>query len=55
MPLNPRLNRFERFANATLGVGLSLYALLGGIDHLWIKIVLCVVGASFVVGGIGGT
>lgn len=54
MKLNPRLNQLERIGSTVIGVGMLVLAFLG-IDQLWIRIALSLLGIVFIVGGLGGT
>ncbi len=55
MKLDPVLSKPERFGSLVMGLAAIGYAVLGGIDALWLRAVLIALGIVFVVGGIGGT
>ncbi len=54
MNIETRLGRVDRLASGVGGVGLILFALFGGIDALWLRIVMIAVGVVFLIGFIGG-
>ena len=54
MNLDPHLGKADRIANFALGVGFVAYALLGGFDHVWTRIVILIVGLVTAAGGLRG-
>jgi len=55
MTIDPNLKKADRIASVVIGAFVAGYAIFGEFDHTWVRIVLGVLGAAFVVGGLGGT
>lgn len=55
MNIDPNLKKADRIGSVIIGAFVAGYAIFGELDHAWIRVVLGVLGAAFVVGGLGGT
>ena len=55
MNLDPKLGRIDRIGSLALGAGLVGYAILGGFDQSWLRVLVAILGLVFAVGGLGGT
>lgn len=53
--MNTKLGGIDRIASGIAGIGLILYALLGGLDKTWLQVTMIVIGAAFAIGAVGGT
>ena len=55
MNIDPNLKRADRIGSVVIGAFVAGYAIFGQFDHTWVRVVLGVLGAAFVAGGLGGT
>ena len=55
MNLDPRMGTVDRIGNVVIGVAVTAYAVLGGLDAMAVRAVLVVLGIVLVIGGVGGT
>lgn len=55
MNLDPQLGGVDRIGSLVIGIGMVSYALLGGLDQTWVRVLAIALGVALVVGGVGGT